>query len=288
MSKAMEAALEQCLEHLYAPSANCSCNISPPCNDCVDYSGIREAIRDAKAALSQQPSIDALQYKIDNLMLEYCPDEMTKEQIANWEKHQIPSRNSDVVIPISGISQKPSGIHSIDSENIWQWESRGGNNLQSLTCPILINADDLRDLLSQQSAQPSCEPVGYEQFRKQCADACLSAVANKDAKRAIGDAAHYVACNKAILEIPLPSAPDYESMRAENERLEENAKRLDDLFGRAIADRNSTEQSMCEFRVENEQLKEALKETIRAADYWCDRLNNVPDSGLAKYRELCK
>jgi hypothetical protein len=56
MNKAMEAALEQCLEHLYAPSANCSCHISPPCNDCVDYAGIRDAIRDAKAALSQQPA----------------------------------------------------------------------------------------------------------------------------------------------------------------------------------------------------------------------------------------
>jgi hypothetical protein len=56
MNKTMEAALEQCLEHLYAPSANCSCHISPPCTDCVDYAGIRGAIRDAKSAISQQPA----------------------------------------------------------------------------------------------------------------------------------------------------------------------------------------------------------------------------------------
>lgn len=28
------------------------------------------------------------QFLIDSLMLEYCPDEMTEEQVANYEKHQ--------------------------------------------------------------------------------------------------------------------------------------------------------------------------------------------------------
>ena len=31
---------------------------------------------------------DSKQAIIDELMLEYCPDEMTKEQIENWEKYQ--------------------------------------------------------------------------------------------------------------------------------------------------------------------------------------------------------
>lgn len=31
------------------------------------------------------------QAQIDSLMLEYCPDEMTDEQMGNWERHQIPS-----------------------------------------------------------------------------------------------------------------------------------------------------------------------------------------------------
>ena len=32
--------------------------------------------------------INYLQSQIDSLMLEYCPKEMTKEQIQNWEDHQ--------------------------------------------------------------------------------------------------------------------------------------------------------------------------------------------------------
>ena len=39
---------------------------------------------------------DSLQAKIDALMLEYCPDEMTEEQIAEWEKHQKPVTLSEV------------------------------------------------------------------------------------------------------------------------------------------------------------------------------------------------
>jgi hypothetical protein len=31
---------------------------------------------------------DHLQAKIDSLMLEYCPDEMTLSQITEWAKHQ--------------------------------------------------------------------------------------------------------------------------------------------------------------------------------------------------------
>lgn len=31
---------------------------------------------------------ERLQAKIDSLMMEYCPEDMTEEQIAEWEKHQ--------------------------------------------------------------------------------------------------------------------------------------------------------------------------------------------------------
>lgn len=33
---------------------------------------------------------NALQARVDELMLEYCPDEMTPEQRANWAAHQVP------------------------------------------------------------------------------------------------------------------------------------------------------------------------------------------------------
>lgn len=36
--------------------------------------------------------LGAKQAEIDRLMLEYCPNEMTPEQIANWQKHQKPAK----------------------------------------------------------------------------------------------------------------------------------------------------------------------------------------------------
>jgi len=33
------------------PARNCSCHISPPCNDCVDYGGLREAMKDAHSTV---------------------------------------------------------------------------------------------------------------------------------------------------------------------------------------------------------------------------------------------
>ena len=38
---------------------------------------------------ADQRTIAAMQAKIDALMLEYCPDEMTPEQIDNWKLHQV-------------------------------------------------------------------------------------------------------------------------------------------------------------------------------------------------------
>jgi hypothetical protein len=33
----------------------------------------------------------ALQAKLDRVMLEYCPDDMTAEQITGWGQHQVPT-----------------------------------------------------------------------------------------------------------------------------------------------------------------------------------------------------
>ena len=35
--------------------------------------------------------VATLQARIDELMLEYCPDEMTHEQLDEWARHQIPA-----------------------------------------------------------------------------------------------------------------------------------------------------------------------------------------------------
>lgn len=35
------------------PERNCSCHLSPPCNDCVSYGGAREVIAHAKSTLAK-------------------------------------------------------------------------------------------------------------------------------------------------------------------------------------------------------------------------------------------
>lgn len=40
----LEDTFRDALEQFYAPEPNCSCHISPPCNDCVDYGAVREVL----------------------------------------------------------------------------------------------------------------------------------------------------------------------------------------------------------------------------------------------------
>jgi short-subunit dehydrogenase involved in D-alanine esterification of teichoic acids len=52
---------------------------------------IAKFIAEAPAKINELENKNAgLQAKIDLLMLEYCPDEMTDEQLENYEKHQVP------------------------------------------------------------------------------------------------------------------------------------------------------------------------------------------------------
>lgn len=44
----------------------------------------------ALVAEAKDKEIAAKQAEIDRLMLEFCPQEMTPEQVANWEAHQQP------------------------------------------------------------------------------------------------------------------------------------------------------------------------------------------------------
>lgn len=46
-------ALQMMLERIpEPPEANCSCHLSPPCNDCIEYGGEREAFESAKEAIA--------------------------------------------------------------------------------------------------------------------------------------------------------------------------------------------------------------------------------------------
>jgi hypothetical protein len=47
-----------------------------------------DALLDAKVIDSLSNAVQEAQAKIDELMLEYCPDDMTEEQIEEWKKHQ--------------------------------------------------------------------------------------------------------------------------------------------------------------------------------------------------------
>lgn len=46
-------AIERLLELIYVPDANCSCHVSAPCGDCVQYGGLREAESEARAVIAK-------------------------------------------------------------------------------------------------------------------------------------------------------------------------------------------------------------------------------------------
>jgi hypothetical protein len=50
----------------------------------------RELAATLKAKEDAQRDAGAKQAEIDRLMLEFCPDEMTEQQLANWAAHQKP------------------------------------------------------------------------------------------------------------------------------------------------------------------------------------------------------
>lgn len=51
------------------------------------YNRVQEAVTRLEEA---ERKVQAQQYVIDNLMLEYCPEEMTDEQRAEWARNQRP------------------------------------------------------------------------------------------------------------------------------------------------------------------------------------------------------
>lgn len=61
-------------------------------------SGLQSTLEEANRCYLQQfdraealqRALNAKQAELDRVMIEYCPDEMTAEQTANWAKHQRP------------------------------------------------------------------------------------------------------------------------------------------------------------------------------------------------------
>lgn len=46
-------ALKMVQEIVTSPEPNCSCHISPPCNDCVEWAAIRETLATVKSAIAK-------------------------------------------------------------------------------------------------------------------------------------------------------------------------------------------------------------------------------------------
>ena len=59
----------------------------PSCNS-VCHSPSCKAINIAEAKRAMRLALDAAQAQIDRLMLEYCPSEMTREQVERWAASQ--------------------------------------------------------------------------------------------------------------------------------------------------------------------------------------------------------
>lgn len=53
-------------------------------------------------------------------------------------------------------------LRFVDGADCWHWMPEGGNHLDSLVCPILIQAEDLRALLAGNQAPAELNPADLE------------------------------------------------------------------------------------------------------------------------------
>jgi hypothetical protein len=51
------AALENLMDQVSLPDEACRCHISPPCNDCVEWSATRDAMDQARAAIAKAKGV---------------------------------------------------------------------------------------------------------------------------------------------------------------------------------------------------------------------------------------
>ncbi|MFY8215132.1 MAG: hypothetical protein ACOVMP_00850, partial [Chthoniobacterales bacterium] len=66
------AHLLECIEE--PPDRNCSCHINPPCSDCVDHGGLREAIEESRAIIAKATARkQAEQAEIESILRNSLP-----------------------------------------------------------------------------------------------------------------------------------------------------------------------------------------------------------------------
>lgn len=83
-------AIEQAAEMPEEPTRYTEEGAESPSGLLVFYDDYKELTDRCLYLTDRLARMEALQAHIDELMLEYCPDEMTPEQIEEWGKHQKP------------------------------------------------------------------------------------------------------------------------------------------------------------------------------------------------------
>ena len=70
-----------------------------------------------------------------------------------------PNAPSNGTVELTGKEEAEAAVRALIAENkalrrvwkgeIWYWQPEGGNEVESLTCPVLIDVDDLRALIAE-------------------------------------------------------------------------------------------------------------------------------------------
>ncbi len=85
------------------PESNCSCHINPPCNDCVNWSGLRSALSYARQVLLEEDQIDKVLSDANQCVVELLVDAL--QRIHDYGiNRQIP-----IIINIAKAAIKASG-----------------------------------------------------------------------------------------------------------------------------------------------------------------------------------
>lgn len=63
--------------------------------DAMTREGLHDKSAIAGELAARDIEIERLQARLDALMLEHCPDDMTPEQLSNWAAHQRPCSDAD-------------------------------------------------------------------------------------------------------------------------------------------------------------------------------------------------
>jgi len=112
----------------------------------------------AACAAAAQRKADSLQAKVDALMLEYCPEEMTPEQVEEWGQHQRPAdaaleaAKSVAVPPTSEFTRLIDSLEKNRSFGSWVTPGFDVHNVVRILRATAV---------ALEAAKPAAVPAGY-------------------------------------------------------------------------------------------------------------------------------